>query len=207
MKKMIRQALMGFGMSIGMLMVGLDPASAATLKDSNNNPIIYGEDYYLSPYTRPDQGLAYTKSWNINWARLGPGPGEIIRVIPFYNNGDAEGIGEVVLEGDQIKLETDKVAYDPMLGHSVPLYFNVQTNSIEEREIMLGFSSVSSEWILTAPTANMDPEFASKHYFGLKNTYHNRYLYALGRPFGEEDWLKLVGSEMNSNVMWRLIKK
>ncbi|PEQ46481.1 hypothetical protein CN469_31590, partial [Bacillus cereus] len=56
MKKMIRQALMGFVMAMGLLMVGRDLASAeehSFLKDSNGNAVEYGKEYYMEPYGHP----------------------------------------------------------------------------------------------------------------------------------------------------------
>ncbi|EOO24491.1 hypothetical protein IIU_06713 [Bacillus cereus VD133] len=59
-KKTFKRTLIGSAVLMGILVSGGNSASAETnndvneiLKDSNGNPIVYGQDYYMEPYEHP----------------------------------------------------------------------------------------------------------------------------------------------------------
>lgn len=196
-KKIFKRTLIGSAMLIGILVSGGNTTSAATLKDSNGNPVVAGQEYYLSAHIRPNQGLAYTRSWGVYWAHLGTSPGEAITVEPSYTS-----TGQFA-----VMLKTNKVSSPIDINeNTTALYLGTDTNnSTGEVYVRAQYPGDRSQWIPT--TNNLNNDFISNHYFALKNVNNGKYLYARGFPFWEEDWLKAVDSEMNSNVVWRLLKK
>ncbi|PEA01897.1 hypothetical protein [Bacillus cereus] len=52
-RKMVRQTVFGFASLVGIVMTGVNSASAEehpVLKDSNGNPVEYEQKYYMEPY-------------------------------------------------------------------------------------------------------------------------------------------------------------
>ncbi|MEH7217530.1 hypothetical protein [Bacillus toyonensis] len=188
MKKMMRHALLGVTMLTGIAMIGVDSASADTLKDSNGNPIVAGQQYYMQPYEFPGRGLAYAWSTASNWAKLGSSPGE---AVTFEQT-----------EG-WVRIKTDKWDWKHELLQPVltSLYLAGNSDGVELR-----FDNPNHNtqwWTPTEPSSDMNSDFAARNYYAFKNYNNNQFMSY--RNAG--DWLYVDQSTMNSKTMWRLIKK
>ncbi|PEQ68110.1 hypothetical protein [Bacillus cereus] len=189
-KKVIRKTVVGFALLSGIIVAGVNPASADTLKDSNGNSIVAGQKYYMEPYEYPGQGLAYD-FWRVGqWAKLGSTPGQTVTIEQ---------------SGDSVRLKTDKVGgpgtIDPdggFIPDNLPLYLGINYSN-DGVELIIGTNSYYPDWWI--PTEN--PAFTAGNYFAFKNYYSNKFM-SVGDQGG---WLTTNKSNMDSKTMWRLIPK
>ncbi|PGM95213.1 hypothetical protein [Bacillus cereus] len=205
-KKMMRHAVFGFAMLTGIAMIGVNPASAAVnsdvhtvLKDSNGDSVVYGQKYYMEPYEYPGHKLV--------------------------DRNDGGGIEDIVLKSDKhleitfekrwgnvVELPGDTVLIQhevtrPLRFTQLLTVFDSSTSYYPQlmyaNDLSGGYAK-NSMWIPTAPSADMNPEFAVGNYFAFKNEALNVF-FQYQNPNVLRNYAQ-VGNTMNSKTMWRVVK-
>ncbi|MED1300227.1 hypothetical protein BK704_28895 [[Bacillus thuringiensis] serovar konkukian] len=191
-KKTIRKTVVGFALLSGIVMVGVNPASATILKDSNGNSIVAGQEYYMQPYEFPGQGLAY-EVWSTNhWTKLGSGSGE---TVTFEQSGIAVRMKTALYE------LVDAGRFDLPVMHSLYLGISSQADGVK---LNINNSLENTQWwIPTEPSGNMNSDFAARNYFAFKNADSNKFM----SYTDASGWLYANKSNMDSKTMWRLVPR
>ncbi|PEQ51771.1 hypothetical protein [Bacillus cereus] len=188
-KKTMRKTVVGLVLLSGIVMAGVNPASASTLKDIYGNPVVAGQEYYLESYEYPWLGIYFDQWSGTDWARLGT-PREEQETVKIIQSGNS-----IKLETNRYKQETD------FFGgiYHVPLYLSIDFNA---DGVALGKDSPYDEewWTLTVP---FDSELAAQNYFALKNYYNNKFM-----SFSiTNGWFTASKSNMDYETLWILSPK
>ncbi|PFK26116.1 hypothetical protein [Bacillus cereus] len=161
MKKTMKNILVGIAMSAGIVMAGVNPASAEEhlfLKDSNGNPIVYGQEYYMESYEHPGYRAAY--AW---WDTIILEDEEHSEPIKFQKPMSQSDNPENV----NIQIST---GYD-----STWRYLTKMPYSIWGTYSLNGYGDVdrrkAGTWVPTEPSADMNPDLKTGNYYALKNPY------------------------------------
>ncbi|MED1300234.1 hypothetical protein BK704_13765 [[Bacillus thuringiensis] serovar konkukian] len=189
MKKMMRHILFSFAILAGIVMAGVNPASADTLKDVNGNNIVAGQEYYLESYEYPWFGMRFEEWGGGLWASLGSP----------YNEQETV---KVIQSGNSVKFETDELGWEyDMFGGIVwvPLYLSIDDDN-DGVALSKGNLSYPEWWIPTVPS---DPFFAGKNFFAFKNYKNNKFM-SHSDGIG---WLYASKSNMDIKTMWCLTPK
>ncbi|PGP97487.1 hypothetical protein [Bacillus cereus] len=215
MKKTMKNILVGFALLSGIVMAGGNPVSADTnsdvnqiLKDSNGNPIVYGQEYYMESYDHPG-----------------------------YRTGIISHLGTITLENTNthpIKFQKSIAQFE--YPESVDIQIASNSDYWPWRYILkmhpnylwggnndFGGNRYTKyrTWLPTKPSADMNPDLTTGNYYALKNPYEFR-VYEWN-PITEKDepvdvpsgYISHNGIEkelipnptLDSKAMWRFIPK
>ncbi|OUB44130.1 hypothetical protein BK740_14285 [Bacillus thuringiensis serovar argentinensis] len=194
MKKMARNAVLGVTMLTGIAMIGVDSASAEehpVLKDSNGNPVEYGQEYYMEPYDFSGQGVEL-KTWNHNGytnettgssaapgARsefaLSTGPGSKVKFQEYSSErlGSGHVSIEVSRQGPGLNHYIggrDPRAVNILNSNDWTLHYQLVLSPDEDRTFYDRPSVRDMRaWTPQTPSADMNTTFADGNYFALKD--------------------------------------
>ncbi|WP_305927797.1 hypothetical protein [Bacillus mycoides] len=206
MKKRMKKMISGAVMSLGVLLAGVDSASAAEhpyLKDSNGNPIDSYKKYYMEPYEFPGQRLVYENLSGQDMVKLGSSPGEKIRAyFPYLEYPENSS-------PDTVFIRTERTWEDEP-GYSSP-YWLVASPANNRVALDYGYNTnAKGYWTATKPSEDMDPDFAARNYYAFKSWYfdennpnnkHHKFM----SYRNSDGWLNVDQATMNSKTMWRFI--
>ncbi|OUB00994.1 hypothetical protein BK704_21910 [[Bacillus thuringiensis] serovar konkukian] len=210
MKQMIRQALMGFVMGMGLLTVGLGSASAdeehPVLKDSNGNSVEYGQKYYMEPYEFPGYKLGVNRAGAHTYELyLHPGQHTKPMEITFekrWKNFELPG-DMVLIQHKEPRLWLGAGLPYPWDGNQYVTVFNANTSYLQLMfHQPMGDNGNQSMWTPMIPSADMDPKFIEGNYFAFKNEILDVF-FAPSNP--DEMRSNAHVGNMDSKTMWRLI--
>ncbi|MGH0945597.1 hypothetical protein ACQVTS_32155 [Bacillus mycoides] len=180
---MLPYPLFGFAMLLGILVVGLEPASPATVNDSKGNPLKYRKCYYMESLGYPGEGITYG-SWNLGkWAYLDPAQrGQTIKLEPMFvsaRNGDDVQENHTIA----IKIDTTNPEYSYLRIHGT--YNGIQLGS---------YSLATSLWsVQKSPDGFV--------------TFRNKKSYKYMEYREQNTWLDATKFELTGSNKWRLIEK
>ncbi|MGH1232023.1 hypothetical protein [Bacillus toyonensis] len=209
-KKVIRKTVVGFALLSGIVMAGVNPASAEehpVLKDSNGNFVEYGKEYYMEPYEFPGYKLGGNRAGSHTYELyLHPGNHTKPMEITFEKRW-----GNFDLPGDMVLIQHKEPNAWAGIGLPFPWdgnqYVTVFDSNTSYLQLMYPYAFVEeganrSIWKPIIPSADMDPKFIDGNYFAFKNEDLNVF-FASSNP-NEMRSNAHVGN-MNSKTMWRLI--
>lgn len=209
MKKMIREALMGSVMVIGLLMVGGDLVSAEEhpiLKDSSGNSVEYGKEYYMEPYEFPGYKLGVNRAGDLIYELyLHPGQHTRPMEITFekrWKNFELPG-DMVLIQHKEPRLWLGAGLPFPWDGNQYVSVFGSNTSYLQLMfHLPVGDNGNQSMWTPMVPSADMDPKSIGGNYFAFKNEALNVF-FACSNP--DEMRSNANVGNMDSKTMWRLI--
>lgn len=178
-RKNARQTVAGFALLSGIIMAGVNPASADTLKDSNGNSVEYNKSYYLEPKEHPGKGITHG-SWNLGqWAYLESNTQGLPIQIKFGPNGQRH-VSENLSIG--IQMQTTNLPYSY-------LRVNRNYNGIQ----LTDFKLQTGEWKAQNSLNSNSITF--------KNDFTNKYL----NHQGLNGWLDATKTEQTADTQWKLV--
>ncbi|AXY11557.1 hypothetical protein CUC43_33860 (plasmid) [Bacillus thuringiensis LM1212] len=209
MKKMIREALMGSVMVIGLLMVGGDLVSAEEhpiLKDSSGNSVEYGKEYYMETYEFPGYKLGVNRAGDLIYELyLHPGQHTRPMEITFekrWKNFELPG-DMVLIQHKEPRLWLGAGLPFPWDGNQYVSVFGSNTSYLQLMfHLPVGDNGNQSMWTPMVPSADMDPKSIGGNYFAFKNEALNVF-FACSNP--DEMRSNANVGNMDSKTMWRLI--
>ncbi|MGH0945458.1 hypothetical protein ACQVTS_31325 [Bacillus mycoides] len=240
MKKMMQHTLLGVAVVAGIGMSGVNPASAATnsdvskiLKDSNGDPIVYGQEYSIEAYRFPGSWVDHKRGFDMDFnPRLTPNAPLILapdrrgqdpylnQTFTFENkivDASDGGVTETLSE-DMVAIKvTIAPEYSPnrYLTNYVEGPGLVSTDFVADRyrsednsQWILNphWSNDSVKWMPIAPSADMYPDAIAKNAFALKNSATNALMgYKYRRTGAQLD--SKIDRPIDETTMWRFIKK
>ncbi|EJR90723.1 hypothetical protein [Bacillus cereus] len=214
-KKMFKRTLIGSTVLMGILVSGGNPASADTnsdvnkiLKDSNGNPIVYGQDYYMEPYEHPGYRFGFVAI--DGWRSLGLANS----LDNTYDNS----------------IRFQKSASQDEYPESVDIQINQHQNSFyimpvpDELWAATGSGNYEGSswrklrtWVPKEPSVDMNSDLATGNYYAFKNPYERKSIVVATNTevISPPAFLSHTGigkkvipnTTMDLKAMWRLIPK
>ncbi|MED1302637.1 hypothetical protein BK704_21900 [[Bacillus thuringiensis] serovar konkukian] len=187
MKKMMRYILFSFAILAGIVMAGVNPARADTLKDVSGNPIVQGRDYHLATLYNGD--IHFT---DVSTSGLGAGflyalpqdaQGRGVKVR-FYHNSSYTHYIEL---NRTLHIRVYKPHYSSTYGYIGP---NATWGGIQVGDWNLEYKG--NDWTAGVHTTRPAGFHSS---FAFKNGHTNSYL----KSDGPDTWLWADGGQ-NSNT-------
>lgn len=178
-RNILNHMFLGLGILTGGSMIGLNSASADTLKDANGNSVEYNKSYYLEPAEHPGKG-SHHASWNLGqWAYLDPNTRGLPIQIKCGPSGQSH-VSENLAIG--IQMQTTNLDYSY-------LRVNRNYNGIQ----LTDFKLETGQW--------KAQNFPNSNSITFKNNYSNKYL----NHQGLNKWLDATKSEQSADTQWKLV--
>ncbi|ANN34869.1 hypothetical protein A9498_26605 [Bacillus thuringiensis serovar coreanensis] len=206
MKNRIRKTVVGFALLAGIVMAGVNPASAEEhpfLKDSNGNSVEYGKEYYMEPYGLSDARVEIVDG--AGWpAGLGT-TGKAVRLQqPDFQNPALQqhALNSVKVE---INFHENYFGYISMQNPSVGQLWMEQFNSERGGDT----NNIPRIWKpVIIPSGDMAVGFEEGNYFALQSTFAEA-LYGSISYFSHNGMSQPLSASpyVHLNTMWRLIPK
>ncbi|OUB02146.1 hypothetical protein BK704_20930 [[Bacillus thuringiensis] serovar konkukian] len=192
-KKVIRKTVVGFALLAGIVVAGVNPASAEEhpfLKDSNGEPVQDDRYYYMETYEFPGQTFVYDMRYAPEFyssghsVKLGSSSG---KRISFNWHGD----------GDVATISTEERYLFQAAGYEHPQRLGKKPGT---DEVQLRFSNgIGEEWVVTKSSEG--------NYFSLQNAEDHMVGNQKFLSYSNSgEWLNVSDSTMDSKKMWRLTR-
>ncbi|MED1302638.1 hypothetical protein BK704_21905 [[Bacillus thuringiensis] serovar konkukian] len=206
MKKMMRHILFSFAILAGIVMAGVNPASAAEhsfLKDSNGNAVEYGKEYYMEPYGWPGTRVEVLSRDSLP-VGLGTNGHAIRLQQPDFQNSSLqqEALNSVKIEIDVHGILFSYISIqDPSVGNLWTEMYNSERSG--------DYYNINRMWKpVIIPSGDMAVDFEAGNYFALQSTFSEG-LYGSISYFSHNGMNQTLSASpyVHLNTMWRLIPK
>ncbi|PEQ47966.1 hypothetical protein [Bacillus cereus] len=205
-KKMIRKTVVGFALLAGIVMAGVNPASAeehSFLKDSNGNAVEYGKEYYMEPYCLPGNRAEVLVHDSLP-VGLGTNGHAIRFQQPDFQDSlfQQQALNSVKIEIDVHGILSSYISIqDPSVGNLWTEMYNSERRGDNY--------NIPRMWKpVIIPSGDMNVDFEAGNYFALQSTFAKG-LYGSDAYFSHNGIGETLSASpyVHHNTMWRLIPK